>query len=299
MKAKVTCPNGHRFHVDASHLGKTTRCPQEGCGIEFVLEADPDSPVAEDAGGQQAPAAQPAAAPPTMPIPMSPQVAAVDSGETRKGMALGAMVCGIIGILGCFPIGIAGLILGIVAVSRVSRKPAEYGGRGMAIAGICTGGASILLVIPMIMMASILLPSLARARELSKRAVCAANLRGIGQAMRVYANDFNEEYPPNFKTLLKSGIVTKKMFVCPSSTVDVIGVGKDLEACYAYIKGQGEWNNPSNVLVYEKADHHGGEGGNVLFCNGTVEFIKPYSRIEELARETKERMKHAKRPSTP
>jgi len=213
-------------------------------------------------------------------------------------MAVGAMVCGIIGILGCFPVGIAGVILGIVAVSRASRRPAEYGGKGMAIAGICTGGASLLLIIPLIMMTSILLPSLARARELAKRTVCSTNLSGIGMAMKVYANNNNEAYPPDLKTLLKSGTVTERMFVCPSSTVDVADIGGDLEACYTYIKGQGEWNDPSNVLVYEKADHHGGEGGNVLFGNGTVEFIKPYSRIEELVRETKERMKHAKRVST-
>lgn len=48
----------------------------------------------------------------------------------------------------------------------------------------------LLVVVAIIaLLISILLPSLARARELAKRAVCAANLRGIGQSMHIYSND--------------------------------------------------------------------------------------------------------------
>jgi prepilin-type N-terminal cleavage/methylation domain-containing protein/prepilin-type processing-associated H-X9-DG protein len=48
----------------------------------------------------------------------------------------------------------------------------------------------LLVVIAIIaLLISILLPSLSRARELSKRTVCMANLRGIGQASYIYAQD--------------------------------------------------------------------------------------------------------------
>jgi prepilin-type N-terminal cleavage/methylation domain-containing protein len=54
----------------------------------------------------------------------------------------------------------------------------------------------LLVVVAIIaLLISILLPSLARAREITKRAVCASNLRGIGQATKVYSNDNADWYP--------------------------------------------------------------------------------------------------------
>jgi prepilin-type N-terminal cleavage/methylation domain-containing protein/prepilin-type processing-associated H-X9-DG protein len=67
----------------------------------------------------------------------------------------------------------------------------------------------LLVVVAIIaLLISILLPSLARARELSKRAVCAANVRGIGQSCKVYSNDFNESWPiaPSYKGAAFTGL---------------------------------------------------------------------------------------------
>jgi prepilin-type N-terminal cleavage/methylation domain-containing protein len=60
----------------------------------------------------------------------------------------------------------------------------------------------LLVVVAIIaLLISILLPSLARARELAKRATCASNLRGISQACATYANDNEQSYPiPAHKT---------------------------------------------------------------------------------------------------
>ena len=54
------------------------------------------------------------------------------------------------------------------------------------------------LIFILALLISILLPSLSRARELAKRAVCAANLRGIGQGMYIYANDNEEWFPQHY-----------------------------------------------------------------------------------------------------
>ena len=59
----------------------------------------------------------------------------------------------------------------------------------------------LLVVIAIIaLLISILLPSLSRARELSKRLVCASNVKGIGTSAKIYANDNNEKWMiPGFK----------------------------------------------------------------------------------------------------
>ena len=59
----------------------------------------------------------------------------------------------------------------------------------------------LLVVIAIIaLLISILLPSLSRARELSKRLVCASNIKGIGTSGKIYANDNSEKWMiPAFK----------------------------------------------------------------------------------------------------
>ncbi|MBN1943297.1 MAG: type II secretion system protein [Phycisphaerae bacterium] len=54
----------------------------------------------------------------------------------------------------------------------------------------------LLVVIAVIsLLVSIILPSLSRAKGLAKTVVCAANAKGIGTAMYIYAEEFNERYP--------------------------------------------------------------------------------------------------------
>ena len=56
----------------------------------------------------------------------------------------------------------------------------------------------LLVVIAIIaLLISILLPALSRARELSKRTVCSSNMRGIGQAFYIYAQD-GDLFPAQF-----------------------------------------------------------------------------------------------------
>lgn len=56
----------------------------------------------------------------------------------------------------------------------------------------------LLVVIAIIaLLIGILLPAIGRARDTAKGLVCATNVRSIGQAMILYANDWEGKYPPN------------------------------------------------------------------------------------------------------
>lgn len=141
---------------------------------------------------------------------------------------------------------------------------------------------------------SILLPSLSRARELAKRAVCASNLRGIGIACQIYANDNAERFPADLAVLVEQNTLTTEQFICPSSG----GYAPNVEALrgeglarlgLTYIAGQTSASDGRNVLVFESLANHNGEGGNVLFVDSHVEFLKPPVYGERI-RETYKRL---------
>jgi len=66
----------------------------------------------------------------------------------------------------------------------------------------------LLVVIAIIaLLISILLPSLSRARELSKRLVCGSNAKGIGTSAKIYANENQEKWmiPPYQRAKIDNG----------------------------------------------------------------------------------------------
>ena len=96
----------------------------------------------------------------------------------------------------------------------------------------------LLVVIAIIaLLISILLPSLSRARELSKRLVCSSNLKGIGTSAKIYANDNNEKWMvPGFKRgeIDEAGIDYMNDMVgeinCPAEDAGEVGWERWLES---------------------------------------------------------------------
>ena len=80
----------------------------------------------------------------------------------------------------------------------------------------------LLVVIAIIaLLISILLPSLSRARELSKRLVCQSNIKGVGTSCKIYANDNSERWPiPPFDRSAQTSESVSIQYNMPSYTRD-------------------------------------------------------------------------------
>jgi len=105
-----------------------------------------------------------------------------------SGLAIAALVLGILSFFTCGITAIPAIILGIVSLVRIEKSGGRITGRGFAIAGIVV---PVLGFLPL----AILLPALARVRQIAFRMVCGTNLSGIGMAMLIYSNDYDDEFP--------------------------------------------------------------------------------------------------------
>jgi prepilin-type processing-associated H-X9-DG protein len=137
--------------------------------------------------------------------------------------------------------------------------------------------ASVLLVV------GALLPALNISHPYSPSVKCASNLRQIGQAIELYANDHKGVLPARIEDLLEED-VNPEVLVCPSSS-DTKAAGPDIKeiaadlakpghCSYVYIAaGMTVTTNAATIFAYEKLDHHAVPGMNVLYADGHVEWV--------------------------
>lgn len=111
----------------------------------------------------------------------------------QNGLAVAALVLGIISFFtfGLLGIGaIAGIVLAVKAMGRVSREPYRYGGRGMAIAGLILSITSLATTVPVGVIAAIAIPNLLAARRAANEASAINSLRKISSAEFTYQSTY-------------------------------------------------------------------------------------------------------------
>jgi type IV pilus assembly protein PilA len=100
----------------------------------------------------------------------------------KTGLAIASLV---LGIIGCFITAPISLIMGIVAIKRVNRDSYNYGGKGMAIAGVIL---SVIQLLSLPLIAAIAVPNLLAARKSANEASAIATIRTLAGAEATYAN---------------------------------------------------------------------------------------------------------------
>ncbi|MBP7050056.1 MAG: hypothetical protein KBE65_03490 [Phycisphaerae bacterium] len=116
--------------------------------------------------------------------------------------------------------------------------------------------------------ADLVAPATIRLKATASRIRCATNLSGLGKAILIYANDYEDKLPPNLEILIKTVEMTPRGLRCegkhddPSAGVPFTYRGVDLVEVAA---------SPDMIMVYCKQDHEGGR--NVLFLDTHVEWL--------------------------
>jgi len=125
------------------------------------------------------------------PPPLSAAPATMPQGKTSR-MAVASLVLGILGFCGITAI--IGVILGIAAQVKISKSGGRLKGSGLAIAGIVVSGIMLIMSLPI--MAALLLPALAKAKNRAQNVNCANNARQVALAVRLYADENDGKCPP-------------------------------------------------------------------------------------------------------
>jgi len=123
--------------------------------------------------------------------------------------------------------------------------------------------------------AGVAMPALARARSQAKKAVAMSQLKQIGMASFVYAEDHDDKLPPNLEVLVERVDLSPQNLESKRKPDDFDGPS------YVYLPGQTLAMNPGNIVVHENT-RYCSEGVNVLFLDGHVEFMRPEMFREEL-----------------
>lgn len=164
-----------------------------------------------------------------------------------KGLAIAALVCGIVGF--CVPIvAIAALVCGIIAL--VKTRPGQP--KGMAIAGTVMGGIGTVIV-PVLLLA-ILLPVLGKARQLSNMMVDGVNLRAVEAAESQHVLEHPGD-APSLGALVKSGAVAPAQLVSrlderPEAAMPPTADNADRVSSYILVPGFKNSDNPDRIAAF-------------------------------------------------
>jgi len=103
-----------------------------------------------------------------------------------SGKAIGSLICGLMFFV--FPISIAAIVLGHLALSEIKKSAGRIKGEGMAMVGLVLGYTGIAFIPIVLIIAAIAIPNLLRARVKANEAAAVATIRSLNVAELTYVN---------------------------------------------------------------------------------------------------------------
>lgn len=160
-----------------------SKCPE--CG--FVGWADAE--VCKRCGAPMSPSTVAPPPPPQNLTAPYPSYNAYPQAQLKTGLATASLIIGILNFLffGMFVIPIiVGIVISVIALKKINGSPYEYGGKSLAVGGLVTNIVSVVILVPIMMVAAIAIPNILAARRAANEGAAIYSLRNILKAEATY-----------------------------------------------------------------------------------------------------------------
>jgi len=212
-------------------------------------------------------------------------VAAPAGAVRTSNLAIASFVLGILSFCTFCITALPAVILGIVALVKIAGSSGRLKGNGFAVTGIVVPVVAGVFILPL--MLGITMPALVRTKHQAQRMACATNMRDLGKALMIYANDHGDKFPTSSKwcdLLIQHAGANRQMFRCPSDpegpcsyamneNVAELGPSSSQSDLVLLFETHPGWNQVGGREILT-TENHRGEGCNVVFVDSHVEFVK-------------------------
>jgi hypothetical protein len=228
-----------------------------------------------------------------MPDDSNPPPTAAPAPVKTSGLAITSLVLGILGLFTCGLMALPGLILGIIALVKINNNKATLKGFGLALAGTIVSGV-FLMMLPVWL--ALFLPALAAAKSRAQTIACVNNEKQLALAVRMYAGEHSEHFPPaaTWCDAIKPETGSVAVFKCPSanptsrcdyafnSALDGMDDSKVDPQTVMIFESDGGWNASGGAdSMVTPARHQNGRIYVVAYADGSVQEV-PQSELGSL-----------------